>query len=68
MPSSIKDYRQLIEKPWGRMFYDMIYRQIDLSNDKPLISARASALLPLITQSIIRLRQLSRIKKCLIIR
>lgn len=36
MPSSIKDYRQLIEKPWGRMFYDMIYRQIDLSNDKPL--------------------------------
>lgn len=33
MPSSIIDYRQLIDKPWGRMFYDMIFRQLDLSND-----------------------------------
>ena len=36
MPSSITDYRQLIDKPWGRMFYDMIFRQLDLSNDIPL--------------------------------
>ena len=33
MPSSIIDYRQLIDKPWGRMFYDMIFRQLDLSNE-----------------------------------
>ena len=33
MPSSIIDYRQLIDKPWGRMFYDMIFRQLDLPND-----------------------------------
>lgn len=36
MPSSIIDYRQLIDKPWGRMFYDMIFRQLDLPNDIPL--------------------------------
>ncbi len=30
MSSSIKDYRQLIEKPWGKMFYDMIFRQLSL--------------------------------------
>lgn len=33
MPGSITDYRQLIDKPWGKMFYDMIFRQLDLSND-----------------------------------
>lgn len=36
MPSSIEDYRRLIEKPWGRMFYDMIYNQLDLQNDNRL--------------------------------
>lgn len=36
MPNSINDYRQLIDKPWGRMFYDMIFRQLDLSNNIPL--------------------------------
>ncbi len=36
MPSFIKDYRELIEKPWGRMFYDMIYNQLDLPNNKRL--------------------------------
>lgn len=36
MSNSIKDYRSLIEKPWGRMFYDMIYNQLDLPNDKQL--------------------------------
>lgn len=30
MTNSINDYRQLIEKPWGKMFYDMIFRQLDL--------------------------------------
>ena len=36
MPSSIIDYRQLIDKPWGRMFYDVIFRQLDLPNEIPL--------------------------------
>lgn len=36
MPSSIQDYRRLIEEPWGRMFYDMIYNQLDLHNEKRL--------------------------------
>lgn len=29
MPSSIKDYRQMMEKPWGKMFYDMLFLQLD---------------------------------------
>ncbi|MBQ3497768.1 MAG: class I SAM-dependent methyltransferase [Clostridia bacterium] len=36
MPDSIEDYRNLIEQPWGKMFYDMIFRQLDLSKDKKL--------------------------------
>ncbi len=31
---TIKDYRNMVEQPWGRMFYDLIYRQLDISNDK----------------------------------
>lgn len=30
MPSSISDYRNLIEQPWGRMFYDLIFSQLNL--------------------------------------
>lgn len=30
MPSSINDYRKLIEQPWGKMFYDALFRQLDL--------------------------------------
>ena len=36
MPNSINDYRQLIDKPWGRMFYDIIFRQLNLSDETPL--------------------------------
>jgi len=36
MPSSVKDYRNLIEQPWGKMFYDMIYKQLDLPKDRRL--------------------------------
>lgn len=36
MPGSIEDYRNLIEQPWGKMFYDMIFRQLDLSKDRKL--------------------------------
>lgn len=35
MPSSIQDYRQLIDKPWGRLFYDMVFRQLAWTNDAP---------------------------------
>lgn len=34
MPNSIKDYRNMINQPWGRMFYDMIYKQLDLPKDR----------------------------------
>ena len=36
MPNSINDYRQLIDKPWGKIFYDIIFRQLDLSDSAPL--------------------------------
>ena len=36
MPDSIEDYRNLIEQPWGRMFYNMIFRQLNLPKDKKL--------------------------------
>lgn len=36
MPNSIEDYRNLIEQPWGKMFYDMIFRQLDLPKDRKL--------------------------------
>ena len=36
MPDSIEDYRNLIEQPWSKMFYDMIFRQLDLSKDRKL--------------------------------
>lgn len=32
MSNSIKDYRNLIEQPWGKIFYDMIFRQLNISN------------------------------------
>lgn len=36
MPNSIKDYRNLIEQPWGKMFYDQIYSQLNLDNSTGL--------------------------------
>ena len=36
MPNSIEDYRKLIEQPWGKMFYDMIFRQLNFQNDRKL--------------------------------
>jgi len=33
---TIKDYRKMVEQPWGRMFYEMIYKQLDFSGDKRL--------------------------------
>lgn len=36
MPNSIEDYRNLIEQPWGKMFYDMVFAQLDISKKKRL--------------------------------
>ncbi|MDE6470238.1 MAG: hypothetical protein K2L19_04375 [Eubacterium sp.] len=36
MPSSIKDYRNLIEQPWGKMFYELIYHQLNIKDDDRL--------------------------------
>lgn len=36
MFNSIKNYRNLIEQPWGKMFYDMIFKQLNISNDNRL--------------------------------
>lgn len=36
MADTINEYRQLIDKPYGKMFYDMIFRQLDLSERIPL--------------------------------
>lgn len=36
MENAIKDYRRLVEQPWGRIFYEMIYRQLDLPNSPRL--------------------------------
>ncbi len=36
MSDSIKDYRRLIEEPWGKMFYDMIFRQLSIDDSLPL--------------------------------
>ena len=33
---TIKDYRKMVEQPWGKMFYEMIYHQLDFSGDKRL--------------------------------
>ncbi|WP_408069349.1 class I SAM-dependent methyltransferase [Butyrivibrio sp. JL13D10] len=30
---TIKDYRNMVEQPWGKMFYDLIYKQLIIPND-----------------------------------
>ncbi len=34
MSGSIENYRKMVEQPWGRMFYDQIFTQLDIPNDK----------------------------------
>lgn len=36
MSDAIMNYRSMVDQPWGRMFYDMIYKQLDLSDCKKL--------------------------------
>lgn len=34
MSGSIENYRKMVEQPWGRMFYDQIFTQLAISDDK----------------------------------
>lgn len=36
MPTPIENYRNVVEQPWGKIFYDIIYRQLNFSNDRRL--------------------------------
>ena len=36
MSGSIENYRKMVEQPWGRMFYDQIFTQLDIPADKRL--------------------------------
>ncbi len=36
MPSSIDDYYNLVHSPWGRMFYDILWKQLDLEHKERL--------------------------------
>ena len=31
---TIKDYRTMVEQPWGKMFYELIYKQLNISDKK----------------------------------
>ncbi len=37
MSNPIQNYRNVVDQPWGRMFYDLIYRQLNLSNNQRLM-------------------------------
>lgn len=30
---TIKDYRHMVEQPWGKMFYELIYKQLNIPDD-----------------------------------
>lgn len=36
MPTPIENYRNVVEQPWGKIFYDIIFRQLNFSNDRRL--------------------------------
>ena len=36
MATPIENYREMVEQPWGKIFYDIIYRQLTFTNDKRL--------------------------------
>ena len=31
---TIKDYRNMVEQPWGKLFYEMIFKQLNIPDDK----------------------------------
>ncbi|SDB40682.1 class I SAM-dependent methyltransferase [Butyrivibrio sp. INlla16] len=36
MSAAIDNYRKTVEQPWGKMFYDLIYIQLNIPSDKKL--------------------------------
>ncbi len=36
MSDAIRNYRNVVEQPWGRMFYDLVWEQLPIDNDKRL--------------------------------
>lgn len=36
MPTPIENYRKMVEQPWGKIFYDVIFNQLKFVNDKRL--------------------------------
>ena len=36
MSEAINNYRNVVEQPWGRMFYDLVWRQLPMEHDKRL--------------------------------
>ena len=34
MSAAIENYRKMVDQPWGRMFYDLVYRQLDIPDDR----------------------------------
>lgn len=36
MTNTVQNYRNMVEQPWGRMFYELIYRQLNLPDDRKL--------------------------------
>ena len=36
MTSAVQNYRNMVDQPWGRMFYELIYRQLNLPDNKRL--------------------------------
>ena len=33
---TIKDYRNMVEQPWGRMFYELIYKQLNIPEENKI--------------------------------
>ncbi len=33
---AVKDYRNVVDQPWGKMFYDLVYRQLNLPEERRL--------------------------------
>lgn len=36
MSTAIENYRAMVDQPWGKIFYDVIFNQLKLANDKRL--------------------------------
>ncbi len=36
MTSAIENYRKMVEQPWGKMFYELLFRQLDIPEDTRL--------------------------------